>query len=204
MNWSEVAPDEFLFCVLREFAANAAESAAYKNWSGDYALKNVVEVWENQDATMRKKKDRRLAIAELQSIPIERLQDLGFGKWKLDDGREICLIPLWAWNYIDTSVVIDINGKEGPPSEKVPDHRGGCTAYGFLLEKPLFTKPLSSYGDLMTREEFRGSVECGFFTNDDGSAHISNGVMEGHSINVSLQSIDRLPPDVTHIMWFNK
>lgn len=122
---------DFLNRILLILAARAAEGAAYESWSDEFARKQTRSVWTNSPDLWYKKIDRKLAVVELQQMKPSELDTLGFGRFTLDDGRIIRLIPLWAWNFIDTSVLIDIFGIERKDTNKDLDNRGGCTAFGF-------------------------------------------------------------------------
>ncbi len=121
---------EFLRSVLRETATTAAQTAAYPSWSDEYSRKEIRECWADQDAPLRKQRQRRVTVAELLAAPRMTLLDLGFGNW---DG-ELMVIPLWAFNYIaDGETLTAIDGdtvvKGTDPIDL--DVRGGCIAFGF-------------------------------------------------------------------------
>ena len=66
-------------------------------------------------------------------------------------------------------------------------------------------EPHSSYGDLMTIDEFIKSVEDGSLTNYDGSGRLATATRES---NISVKPSDywygALDTQWTHVMWFNK
>jgi putative hydrolases of HD superfamily len=68
-----------------------------------------------------------------------------------------------------------------------------------------FTEENEDYGDLMTLDDFRGSVECGAICDDDGSGCASNGT---HHVDDRIDLYDlrdaALPPGTTHVLWYNK
>lgn len=124
---------DYLRLVLLETATRAAESCAYSNWDDEFARRNIRGVWADTDEGLRKPRNRKLSIAELREAGSAQLENLGFARWKLEDDRVIMLIPLWAWNYVDTSDLLDIFGKQQINDDKDLDHRMGCTAFGFLI-----------------------------------------------------------------------
>ena len=67
----------------------------------------------------------------------------------------------------------------------------------------IFDKPLADYGDLMTIAEFLEHVESGLFTDDDGMGSAVKDGLRGEEY-IYPSSLDSIPPDVTHIQWFNK
>ncbi|KAB1068750.1 hypothetical protein [Methylobacterium planeticum] len=57
---------------------------------------------------------------------------------------------------------------------------------------------------VMTVEEYLDSVECGAFIDYDGFGHP---VRDGKHCNVEVKPSDGrdgIPPDATHIVWFNR
>lgn len=60
------------------------------------------------------------------------------------------------------------------------------------------------FGDIMTVAEFKQNVKRGLFIDYDGVGHpVIAGVMHAH-INVYPSVVHALPPNTTHIVWFNK
>jgi hypothetical protein len=116
--------ETYLFSILKQIATRAAMGSAYKNWSDDFARKDIKEVWQNKSGK------RQLTIKELASVNRTTLWTLGFGNW---DGK-IILIPLWVYNYIaDGEELISINGKTNivGKDDIDLDVRYGCIALGF-------------------------------------------------------------------------
>lgn len=66
-----------------------------------------------------------------------------------------------------------------------------------------YTEPVPDYGDLMTVEEFRAAVAAGYFNDYDGNGEASNGTHVGTWI-IYPSEVDKIPPGVTHVVWFNK
>jgi hypothetical protein len=76
-------------------------------------------------------------------------------------------------------------------------------------EDPESWRPLidSETGFLITIEDYKGSVECGGFTDDDGHGYpVRDGkVNEGFPVHPSDDEDEYpLPEGTTHILWFNK
>lgn len=66
-----------------------------------------------------------------------------------------------------------------------------------------YCNDLPSYGDLMTVDEFRGSVACGGLIDYDGyGCPVKDGREANINIYPSYQHL--IPLDATHIMWFNR
>lgn len=68
--------------------------------------------------------------------------------------------------------------------------------------------PFGDNGDLMTLEDWRESVEDGMFIDDDGFGDEVRWV-DGEDPKVLEEWIypseaDRLNPETTHILWYNK
>ena len=117
---------------MRELCARAAMGVAYeKNWSADFARKEITEVWTDAEATMRHARSRRVTIAELKEMTAEQLHSLGFHKWD----KDLRTIALWAWNYVadgETLVCIDGTKMVKGIDEIDLDVRSGCIAFGFI------------------------------------------------------------------------
>ena len=61
----------------------------------------------------------------------------------------------------------------------------------------------TSYGDLMTVEDFRGNCEGGGFIDYDGFGHpVKDGKASKQRIYPSERN--QIPKDATHIIWFNR
>ena len=61
----------------------------------------------------------------------------------------------------------------------------------------------NTFGDLIPLDEFRDCVEGGGFTDYDGVGYPANRTHHSNE-SVDLESLDKFPPEVTHILWFNK
>lgn len=74
---------------------------------------------------------------------------------------------------------------------------------GEPLAETDYSGELSDYGDLMTVQEFKDSVESGGFIDYDGHGRpVKDGKEAGFDIYPSIQHL--IPLDATHIMWFNR
>lgn len=61
--------------------------------------------------------------------------------------------------------------------------------------------------DVMTLAEFRDGIDCGCFTDYDGygyAAREEDGEVRMSHTVVNPSSVDRIPTDATHVVWFNK
>ncbi len=79
-----------------------------------------------------------------------------------------------------------------------------------------YTKPVSftatgRYGcgppeedDVYTVDEFRRNVSCGAFVDYDGFGYPVKNSMANPTIVIQPSRLDRIPPDATHIVWFNR
>jgi hypothetical protein len=66
-----------------------------------------------------------------------------------------------------------------------------------------YTETLSTFGHLMTVEEFRECVKIGGFIDYDGFGHpVKDEKMS--SIVVYPSKVVEIPADATHIMWYNR
>ena len=60
-------------------------------------------------------------------------------------------------------------------------------------------------GDYMTVQEFRESVECGAFIDYDGYGYaVARGDIADTSEQILPSTVERIPEEATHIIWFNK
>jgi len=67
-------------------------------------------------------------------------------------------------------------------------------------------KPLSEYGDLMTRTEFVEAVQCGAFIDSDGIGSLATATEES-SIRINPSNCLRTLVEhawASHVIWFNK
>ena len=71
-------------------------------------------------------------------------------------------------------------------------------------------EPIPSYGDLMTIEEFKDTVDCGGFIDYDGYGHFAT---EDHTMGITKVYPSEVKEDflemcrehkITHICWFNR
>lgn len=67
-----------------------------------------------------------------------------------------------------------------------------------------YTKPHPNFGHVMTVEEFRESVEDGGFIDYDGWGNPSNGTHMDPNLTIYPSEVDKIPPDATHIVWYNR
>lgn len=74
------------------------------------------------------------------------------------------------------------------------------------MDTPLLS-PIPDYGDHMTWETFVECVECGGFTDDDGSGDLATETQIGNQ-GISPSDIRRpdfvRPKWATHVVWYNK
>jgi len=77
-------------------------------------------------------------------------------------------------------------------------------------KKVTFTKT-NQYGcgpekedDVYTVEEFKNCVESGAFIDDDGYGYPVKDKKSDSSIIINPSEINMIPPDATHIIWFNR
>lgn len=69
---------------------------------------------------------------------------------------------------------------------------------------PAFS-PLPSWGDLMTRQDFVETVECGGFIDYDGDGHLATETQcSDISICPSMVKSFKWPVWATHVVWYNK
>lgn len=65
------------------------------------------------------------------------------------------------------------------------------------------TKPFD-FGEIMTVQDFRERVECRAFIDYDGSCHpIKDGLLDA-DIEIYPSMIELIPPDATHVQWYNR
>lgn len=71
-----------------------------------------------------------------------------------------------------------------------------------VVENPeVARRPIPDYGDLMTMKEFVNMVDCGMFTDDDGSGEYSDGEFLLGDKDINLYDIDETK---SHVVWYNK
>lgn len=70
----------------------------------------------------------------------------------------------------------------------------------------LHNQPIDeTMSDLMTKEEYLESVQCGGFIDYDGFGHPSDGVIQDPNTFISPSKFGSDIPDwATHIVWFNR
>lgn len=67
----------------------------------------------------------------------------------------------------------------------------------------MYTKPIPSYGDLLTVQEFLDNCESGFFIDYDGHGNpAKDGMLSSQRIYPSERST--IPSDATHVVWYNR
>lgn len=95
-------------------------------------------------------------------------------------------------------------------SSVVDTIKGLVSQYKFEYErackKPTF-EPQPSYGDLMTVDEWKETVQSGGFIDYDGNGDLATGKfvsdIEIRPTDITLFNIS-LPMWATHVMWYNK
>lgn len=97
----------------------------------------------------------------------------------------------------------DVNEYMRLCAEAYVEFRPYQTAYNLIREPKMSEIP--DYGDLMILPEFKECVECGGFTDYDGSGNYAT---ETQMSDIGVDFNDLLtgmyPKWVTHIVWFNK
>lgn len=58
--------------------------------------------------------------------------------------------------------------------------------------------------DVYTVEAFKEYVACGAFIDYDGYGHPVKDGLADSSIDIHPSKIHKIPPDATHIIWFNR
>lgn len=121
-----------LFHIMKSLAGTAACGAAYKSWSDDFSRKEVREIWADEESSMREQLGWKFSASDILTLSAVDRKHLGFKTWS--EKFPICLIPLWAINYIaDGEPIVGIDGERTNKSDKLDlDVRLGCIAYGFL------------------------------------------------------------------------
>jgi len=85
-----------------------------------------------------------------------------------------------------------------------------CRACGIKLDDYEFTvsgeypDELSDIGDLMPMKEYLACCDCGGFIDYDGFGHpVKDGKMNGNMcLSPSMRNL--IPPNATHMLWFNR
>lgn len=72
-----------------------------------------------------------------------------------------------------------------------------------LYQDLTFTREIPSYGDLMTREQYLSNCRNHFFVDYDGHGNASDGKMMSDYVT-HPSTADQLPPEATHVVWYNK
>lgn len=68
----------------------------------------------------------------------------------------------------------------------------------------MYSTPLPDYGTLMTVDEFRADVRSRLLIDYDGFGHpVRNGRLD-QTRTVYPSQVHRIPPDATHIHWYNR
>lgn len=68
-----------------------------------------------------------------------------------------------------------------------------------------YNQKLSDYGDLMTVEDFLSAVEDGMFIDYDGSGcPVKDGMIDNDVLILPSLCPECIPPDATHIEWYNR
>lgn len=58
--------------------------------------------------------------------------------------------------------------------------------------------------DVYTVKEFNEFCECGAFIDYDGFGHPVKDSLADYSIDIFPSSLEDIPEDATHIIWFNR
>lgn len=58
--------------------------------------------------------------------------------------------------------------------------------------------------DVYTIQEFREMCQVGGFVDDDGVGHPAVGGRFNQNVAISPSNIAAIPPEATHVVWFNK
>lgn len=80
-----------------------------------------------------------------------------------------------------------------------------CQAlWNALIVSPVvYDKQPETFGDIMTVAEFREFVKEGGVTDyDGGGCPMKDGLMA--TLMITPSTIDKIPPDATHIQWYNR
>jgi len=90
-----------------------------------------------------------------------------------------------------------------PPEtlDRLPDR-----LHGRLIGTPEGLRPVPSYGDMMTVEEFQSSVDCGAFIDYDGFGNMAmeNGLSDIEVRPSTLKQLREQHPNFTHVCWYNR
>ncbi len=127
---NELSAFDYLTFAMRELCAAAAQTAAYPSWDDKFARKEVREVWTDAEAPMRRKRHRRVTVAELRAFTDDQRHTLGIGNWD----ETLRVLPLWMFNYVaDGETLTSIDGSTSIKGKDDIDLdvRFGCIAFGF-------------------------------------------------------------------------
>lgn len=69
--------------------------------------------------------------------------------------------------------------------------------------KVTYDNPIDSFGDLMTVAEWRDCVQDGAFRDYDGWGSLVKDGLQSNT-NISPSQAHLIPPDATHINWYNR
>lgn len=123
--------------IRNELCDIAAQGAYYKNWSDEFARKEIREVIFNEAAPLRKKTDTIILDAHLQDMHGLELHEAGFREWS-EKIPGLFLIPLWLVGYMDPYMpVTDIYGREKALGDIDNETRFGVIAAGFTHKATL-------------------------------------------------------------------
>ena len=118
--------------IRNELCDIAAQGAHYKNWSDEFARKEIREVIFNQPATMRQKRDTIILDAHLQTMHALELHEAGFREWS-EKVPGLFLIPLYLVGWMDPLMNVEtIFGKKLALADVDTNVRFGVIAAGFL------------------------------------------------------------------------
>lgn len=72
------------------------------------------------------------------------------------------------------------------------------------LELTEYTAEIPDYGDVMTIEDFRQCVADGSFIDYDGFGYPIKDNKCDNQKPISPSTVDSIPKDATHFVWFNR
>lgn len=71
-------------------------------------------------------------------------------------------------------------------------------------QNKIIWEPIPEYGDHMTVEEFRISIECGLFIDWDGHGYYATATEMSNVVVSPSTFAETHKPEYTHVVWFNK
>ena len=88
--------------------------------------------------------------------------------------------------YMADAFVINIRRSKGKPAKTTE-----------------YKNTLTTFGDLMTVQEFKDAVKENFLIDSDGSGNVVKDNLEAEWV-IYPSIVHLIPEDATHIIWFNK